>query len=152
MHGRGSFVPLWKYYYIWKWKTNTKKTHNTEIMTTRNYTNIKHISAFILGIIIIIIHTHLVLCSTLLGRHDIKMTVFWDVAPCSLVEVCRRFRGSCSLHRPDNGGTTHIWNDGKLLPDYTPQHYRRQVNFILAAVRTWNLTDMLSASENTKKQ
>jgi hypothetical protein len=27
------------------------------------------------------------------------MAVFWDVAPCSLVEVCRRFRGTCCLHQ-----------------------------------------------------
>jgi hypothetical protein len=27
-----------------------------------------------------------------------KMTVSWDVAPCSLVEVDRRFRGACYLH------------------------------------------------------
>jgi hypothetical protein len=44
------------------------------------------------------------------------MAVFWDVAPCSLVDVYRRFRGK--------------------LPDYTAQHSRRQVIFILAAVRT----------------
>jgi hypothetical protein len=25
----------------------------------------------------------------------IKMTVFWDAAPCSLLEVYRRFRGAC---------------------------------------------------------
>jgi hypothetical protein len=27
-----------------------------------------------------------------------KMAVFWVVAPCSLVEVYRRFRGPCCLH------------------------------------------------------
>jgi hypothetical protein len=27
-----------------------------------------------------------------------KMSVFWDVAPCSLVDVYRRFRGAYSLH------------------------------------------------------
>jgi hypothetical protein len=33
-------------------------------------------------------------------RADIflKMTVFWDVAPCSLAEVYRRFRGAYCLH------------------------------------------------------
>jgi hypothetical protein len=36
---------------------------------------------------------------------SIKMTVFWDVAPCSLVEIDRRFRGV--LHRPDDGGSKH---------------------------------------------
>jgi hypothetical protein len=28
----------------------------------------------------------------------LKMAVFWDVAPCSMVEVYRRFRDACSLH------------------------------------------------------
>jgi hypothetical protein len=27
------------------------------------------------------------------------MTVFWDVAPCNLVEIYRRFRGVYYLHR-----------------------------------------------------
>jgi hypothetical protein len=27
-----------------------------------------------------------------------KMAVFWDIAPCSLVEVYRRFRGAFCLH------------------------------------------------------
>jgi hypothetical protein len=36
------------------------------------------------------------------------MAVFWVVAPCSLVEVYRRFRGICCLHHQDynNGGTS----------------------------------------------
>jgi hypothetical protein len=29
------------------------------------------------------------------------MTVFWDVASCSLVEIYRRFRGTCCLHQGD---------------------------------------------------
>jgi hypothetical protein len=29
---------------------------------------------------------------------SMKMAVFWVVAPCSLVEVYRRFRGACCLH------------------------------------------------------
>jgi hypothetical protein len=31
-----------------------------------------------------------------------KMTVFWDVAKNSLVEVYRRFRGVCCLHHRGN--------------------------------------------------
>jgi hypothetical protein len=27
-----------------------------------------------------------------------RMTVMWDVAPCSLVEVYRRFGGACCRH------------------------------------------------------
>jgi hypothetical protein len=59
--------------------------------------------------------------------HILKMTVFWDVAPCSLVEFYRRFRGACCLqYRPDDGGSKHIWNVGKRLPDYAAQQPRRQ--------------------------
>jgi hypothetical protein len=35
-----------------------------------------------------------------LTNSEWKMTVFVDVAPCSLVDVYRRFRG---IHRPDDG-------------------------------------------------
>jgi hypothetical protein len=45
------------------------------------------------------------------------MTVFWDIAPCSLAEVYRRFRGS-----------KHLLNVGELLPDYTAQQPGRQLS------------------------
>jgi hypothetical protein len=36
----------------------------------------------------------------------IKMTVFWDIALCSLVGVYRRFgRACCFHHQGDDGGT-----------------------------------------------
>jgi hypothetical protein len=58
------------------------------------------------------------------------MAVFWVVVPCSLVEVYRRFRGACFHHqqgkRPDDGGSKHLRNESKLLPDYTVQQPRRQ--------------------------
>jgi hypothetical protein len=38
-------------------------------------------------------------------------------------------------NRPDDGGSKHLRNVGKLLLDYTAQHPRRQVIFIVAAVR-----------------
>jgi hypothetical protein len=47
------------------------------------------------------------------------MTVFWDVALCSLVEIDPRFRGVyCIYHQgdPDNEGSKHIWNIGQFLP------------------------------------
>jgi hypothetical protein len=31
-------------------------------------------------------------------RANVKMTVFWNVAPCNLVEIDRRFRGAYCLH------------------------------------------------------
>jgi hypothetical protein len=39
------------------------------------------------------------------------MSVFWGVAPCSLVDIYRRFRGAyCLYHRPDDGGSMHLWD------------------------------------------
>jgi hypothetical protein len=63
-------------------------------------------------------------------KHNfLKMTVFWVVGPCSLVEVYRRFKGACCLYHqgdPDNGGCKHLWIVAKLLLDYTAQQPRRQ--------------------------
>jgi hypothetical protein len=56
------------------------------------------------------------------------MAVFWVVAACSLVEVYRHFGGR---DRPDDGGSKHLWNVDKLLPDYTLQQPRRQPSFLL---------------------
>jgi hypothetical protein len=36
-------------------------------------------------------------------------------------------------------GSKHLWNVGKLLPDYTAHNLRRQL-YLYCAVRTWNLT------------
>jgi hypothetical protein len=35
----------------------------------------------------------------ILNAAIMKVTIFWDFAPCSLVEAYRRFRGACFLHR-----------------------------------------------------
>jgi hypothetical protein len=37
-----------------------------------------------------------------------KMTVFWDVAPCSLVEIYRRFRGAYCLHHQGDHSVQNI--------------------------------------------
>jgi hypothetical protein len=44
-----------------------------------------------------------------------KMAVSWVVVPCCLVLVYRRFRGACCPHRPDDEGSKHHCNFGKLL-------------------------------------
>jgi hypothetical protein len=37
------------------------------------------------------------------------MTAFWDIAPCSLIEVDRRFRGTyCLNNRPGGEGRAHF--------------------------------------------
>jgi hypothetical protein len=41
---------------------------------------------------------------------NMKMIVFWDTAPCSLVEIDRRFRDAyCLHHRPDDEGNKHLY-------------------------------------------
>jgi hypothetical protein len=42
-----------------------------------------------------------------------KVTVFWDVAPCILIEIDQHFRDSYCLHHhcddpPDDGGRDHM--------------------------------------------
>jgi hypothetical protein len=39
-----------------------------------------------------------------------KIGLFWDAAPCSLVETDRRFRGAYYLHHEgiDDGGSKHL--------------------------------------------
>jgi hypothetical protein len=56
------------------------------------------------------------------------MTAFWDMEPCSLLEVNRRFRGAYCLHhqgiRPDNRGSTQLGKVVLLLRDYTAPYFR----------------------------
>jgi hypothetical protein len=54
------------------------------------------------------------------GRMTMKMTVFWDAAPCILVKIYRRFRDACCLHHQGDEGSKHLWNVGKLLPGLAP--------------------------------
>jgi hypothetical protein len=64
----------------------------------------------------------------ILKFRPVKTSIFSDVAPCSVVEVYWRYRGAyCHHHRPDDGGSKHLWNVGKLLPDYMAQHLRRVI-------------------------
>jgi hypothetical protein len=59
------------------------------------------------------------------------MTSFLNIAPSSLVEVDRRFRGAyCIMLEP----VLNLWNVGIFQRDYTALYP------ILASVRTWNIT------------
>jgi hypothetical protein len=60
-----------------------------------------------------------------------KTTIFWDVAPCSPVEV-HRLSEVCTVSivrvmndGPDDGGNTHLWNVGPLQWDYKALQPRR---------------------------
>jgi hypothetical protein len=59
-----------------------------------------------------------------------KMAVLWDVAPCSLVETDRRFRGAYCLHH--QGRSVSIRLHGST--------FQKTAIFMLVAVRTWNHT------------
>jgi hypothetical protein len=69
---------------------------------------------------------------------NMKMTAFWDFAPCCLIEVYRPFWGACCLHhqfthRPDNGGITNsafflqsvpvVRRILKINSDYAAEHH-----------------------------
>jgi hypothetical protein len=60
------------------------------------------------------------------------MAVFCNFEPCNLVLAYRRFGGTWFLHYtgdkfPDNGGSNHLWNVGKLLPHYAAQRAKHHI-------------------------
>jgi hypothetical protein len=50
---------------------------------------------------------------------SMETTAFWDVAPCTLVQVDRHVY--CLHRRPDDEGITQLWNVGILIQD--TRHY-----------------------------
>jgi hypothetical protein len=47
---------------------------------------------------------------------SMKMTVFWDVAPCSLIQTDPCFGGAYCLHHcPNYGGSKNLWNISQFL-------------------------------------
>jgi hypothetical protein len=79
-------------------------------------------------------------------QRDFKMSVFWDLAPCSLVVVDRCLRGAYCLHHqgdddwPELRGSTLLWNISLLQRDYKAIDISQKV-VVLTALRTWNLTE-----------
>jgi hypothetical protein len=53
-----------------------------------------------------------------------KTAVFWDAAPCSVVNIDRCFR---EAYCPDDGGSKILQNVGEYLPEYTTQHPRKVI-------------------------
>jgi hypothetical protein len=68
------------------------------------------------------------------------MSAFWNIEPCSLVEVHRRFGGAYCLHHHCNGHSSHWWSQYaplKRRSSLTRLHHKisqKAVIFIL-----WNL-------------
>jgi hypothetical protein len=60
-----------------------------------------------------------------------KKPIFWDVAPCSLIEIDRCFWRAYCLHNRGPDGF------GQFLRDYTAQHPRRQASSTLRTLWFW---------------
>lgn len=58
------------------------------------------------------------------------MVVFFTIASCSLVNVCLHHQGD----RSDDGGSKHLSNFCKPIPDYTAQLRRQSFSGIYAGV------------------
>jgi hypothetical protein len=69
------------------------------------------------------------------------MADFWDIAPCSPVEVDLYFRGAYCLHyrSSDDGDSTHLWNVCLLQRDYTALYPRKLSSSYSPFWKTWNL-------------
>jgi hypothetical protein len=74
----------------------------------------------------------------------LKMTAFWHVALCSLVELDQRFRGANCLHSFSCWRRQYTplkcWSASTRLQGATSQ---KAVIIMVATVRTWNLTEDL---------
>jgi hypothetical protein len=82
---------------------------------------------------------------------EMKMAVFWVVAACSLIEVYRRFRGTCCLHhqgthRPDDVGNTSLVNYYQTTGRYNPEDSHLQNLKWLSIIETSTLDDGDSVS------
>jgi hypothetical protein len=71
------------------------------------------------------------------GNKD--MTVFWYIAPCSPVEIDRRFRGACCLHHQGSRTSEEPLKRRSISTRLHGAVYQKKVIFILAAVRIFNL-------------
>jgi hypothetical protein len=70
-------------------------------------------------------YSYFVKCQVLTAT-SVKMAVLWDVAPCSLVDINRRFTWAQAMSHPDDGGSKNLWNVLQYLSDCTVKHPTRQ--------------------------
>jgi hypothetical protein len=78
------------------------------------------------------------------NRTTFKFRIFWDVAPCSHVGVDLRFRGKyCLHHQAIIALMMEAVRTSETSVNFsvtTRRYIPKTLNFILAVVRTWNLT------------
>jgi hypothetical protein len=48
------------------------------------------------------------ICCDDVNWKEVKMTVFWDVAPCSMIDIDRHFRGVYCLHHQGDHSFEHL--------------------------------------------
>jgi hypothetical protein len=76
---------------------------------------------------------------------SIKMPVFWDGEPCSVVEIDWCFRGAYCLHHwsndlcPDDGDSKHLWNTGQFTSDYMVQEPWRESSSVNFVTHSYNI-------------
>jgi hypothetical protein len=87
------------------------------------------------------------LLSVVWGCRCLKIRAFWDVEPCSILGVVRRFRGAYCLHHDHEYIAVLMQavriSETSVYPKKTTLHgatSQKAVIFILATVRTYNLT------------
>jgi hypothetical protein len=67
---------------------------------------------------------------------NMNNTIFWGIAPYSLVEADRRFRGTyCLPHQGGDGDSTYLWNVALLQRIYTALYPRRLYSSFLSYLR-----------------
>jgi hypothetical protein len=70
------------------------------------------VAAAAAAVTVVVVVVVVVVVFEISGSHGcvcMRFKVFWDVAPCSRVEVDRCFRGAyCLRHQGDDGGSTHL--------------------------------------------
>jgi hypothetical protein len=54
--------------------------------------------------------TKVLMIFKVLTEASVKMVVFWPFAPCTLVEVYRRFRGACCLNPSGDNSSHWLWS------------------------------------------
>jgi hypothetical protein len=76
-------------------------------------------------------------------KTHLKMSVFWDTAPCSLAETDWRFKDAyCSKH---------FWNVRSISTGLNGAVSQKAVIFIVTTVRTWNLSFTNFIHDTTKE-
>jgi hypothetical protein len=75
---------------------------------------------------------------------SMKFKVFWDVLPCSQIDVDRRFRGACCLHHQGAERTSETSIDIDLTTwQYIPEDFELHVSitfYVIAVISSFHVS------------